>query len=482
MKETLNSYVFSNADETIKKLTLAIRKAIDGSKFEGKVFLCGGTVRNLILGVENDGTYEIAVETHDGGVSFSKWITKKINKTSDKNNPVINNEWGLGMFTLDVDDDISEITIEASQTMKMWPESTNIPIGQLYGTLLEDAMTRDYTINAIYYDISADRILDKTNHGLFDLSSRVLRTVKAPGYAFKCSPIRMMRGIRFACNYKFSFERDTWLGMLKNSKFIEECEKRDIKSELNKILLSDKPSVGLWRMFYSGLLKRTLPDVYGLNAEIESYTDGTTFLDHTFKVVDTVFPTIENRLSALMHDVGEPFNVSGVGHQDVDDFSADCAYEVLGDLGYGIKIRNKVVTAIQNHRFFMSYPDNLVPNSKKIKMFLELCKGDYPMVLDLMNAENICSKLNPRPKHVLHLIKKIEEVEKKMEAEAEKLSKDPLPVTGEDVMKSLKIKPGPIIGFIIKKVTKKFDKGELADKVECLDYAGAVYEKYKDKF
>ena len=477
MEDRLNSYLFKNAADSIKQLTLAIREKIKGTQFEGKVFMAGGTVRNLILGVPNDGTYEIVVEKMGGGVIFASWLTKQINKKHTKDNPSINEEWGLGCFSLDLGDVISDITIEASQTMKMWPESTKTPINQLYGTLLEDALSRDFTINALYYDISDDRIIDKTGQGLFDIAMKILRTPKNAGYVFRCSPIRLLRGLRLSANHDFAFSKDTWLGMVQKASLVTNCDKIDIRRELKMILLSDKPSTTLNRMDKCGIMKYLFEDVHSLKDVTESYVDKTSFLDHTFSVVDSVFPMLENRLAALLHDIG--MVVTTIRKQDVDDFSAECACDILAELGYKQKTIAKVSTAIQNHRFFSQYSGNVIPNAKRVKMFLDLCGEEYPLVLDLMNAENNRSKLDPKPRQVLNILKKIETMQKVKEEDEKKTE---LPINGDDVMTSLNLKKGPMVGYILKKVKREFEREAISTKDECLAFAKVMYDKYKDKF
>ena len=474
MKEDLNSNLFRNAEEHIKKLTMAIKSAIKGTRWEGKVFLSGGTVRNLLLGAKNDGTYEIVVEQKGGGVAFATWLTKKINGKSSDSNPVINAEWGLGCFVLEIDDDIAGVTIEAIQTMREWPEAKSGPIGQLFGTLKEDAMSRDYTINALNYDISADTVIDKTGGGITDAACGILRTIKAPKYAFKASPARILRGLRLSAQTGFSFEKRTWLGLVSSSTLAKKCDKIDIRLEMNKILLSDKPSVTLNRMYTCGVLRQVFPDLYDLKDVTESFIANTNYLGHTFRVVDAVFPTIEHRLSALFHDVGQTVG-DKCSNQEMDDFSSEYACDILEDLGYKKSLIETVAMAIQNHRFFSVYSDNTTPNTKRIKMFLELCGRDYPLVLDLMNAENRCSCKDPKPKQVLKVLTKIEEIEQKAKEEEDKI-----PVNGTDVMDMLNLKQGPIIGHIMTRLKRAFKKKEVSTKEDCLAFAQAEYDRIKD--
>lgn len=461
--EITNEGLFKNADAGLVKFIQFIRDSIKGSKYEGKVHLCGGTVRDLMLGVKPNSNLDFAVEIKGGGISFAKWITKK-HHCHGKNNPVNCDDWGTAYFSIDTYKEFAEFTVSSSQTNKVWPESSAAPIEELFGTLEQDAATRDFTINAIYYNLSTGTIYNAL--GVSDIDHKIIRCPRESTYTFRVSPVRMLRCIRLASQYGFSIEKTTWMGMLKLSHRVKRTDKIDIRIELNKMLMLDKPSVALNRLFGSGVLKHLLPNIYSLKDGYENYANRYTYLQHTFDVTDAVFPFLDNRIAALFHEIGR--NVQARG--DIDDFSASCAADELSELGYSKSLVKNVSTAIQYHRYFSIYGDGVEPSTKRINLFKALCKDDMPLVLDVMNANNNCSQTDHKPRQVMLVLKKIEELDERAKKEETKL-----PINGDDIIEFLSIKKGPRVGYLLDKVKKAIEKEGEKTKDECLKIAQKAY-------
>ncbi len=179
------------------------------------------------------------------------------------------------------------------------------------GTLAEDLARRDFTINALAISLnSADYgMLIDAFDGLTDLEKKILRTPLDPNRTFSDDPLRMLRAARFAAQLDFRIESHTRAAMAKNSQRIAIISAERIADELNRILLVQRPSIGLDLLFKTGLLQHILPEVSKLHG-IE-HVEGKGHKDnfyHTLQVVDNVAMRSDNlwlRWAALLHDIAK---------------------------------------------------------------------------------------------------------------------------------------------------------------------------------
>ena len=188
------------------------------------------------------------------------------------------------------------------------------------GTLQDDQERRDFTINALAFSVdslqltvnsqqSTVNLIDPFN-GIEDLEKGMIRTPLSPEKTFSDDPLRMMRAIRFASQLNFSIDPSTLLGIHESADRISIRSQERITDELNKILMSGKPSVGLDLLYTSGLLKLIFPALVDLAGA--EYIDGKGHKDnfyHTLQVVDNICPHTNNlwlRWAALLHDIAKP--------------------------------------------------------------------------------------------------------------------------------------------------------------------------------
>ena len=180
------------------------------------------------------------------------------------------------------------------------------------GTLEDDQNRRDFTINALALCLNKDRfgeLVDPFN-GLEDLKNFVIRTPLNPDITFSDDPLRMMRGIRFASQLRFFLEERTFDAIVRNKDRIKIITKERIADELNKIILSPKPSVGFILLEKTGLLQLIFPELLALKgAETKDGVGHKDNFYHTLAVLDELAATTDNlwlRWSALLHDIGKP--------------------------------------------------------------------------------------------------------------------------------------------------------------------------------
>lgn len=180
------------------------------------------------------------------------------------------------------------------------------------GTLQEDMERRDFTINAMALCLNKGRFghLIDPFYGIEDLQDCLLRTPLDPDVTFSDDPLRMMRGVRFASQLGFFLDEETFEAIQRNAPRLKIVSQERIIVELNKIMQSPRPSIGLELMERTGLMELVLPELLQLKgAETQDGVGHKDNLAHTYKVLDNLAKSSDNlylRWAALLHDIGKP--------------------------------------------------------------------------------------------------------------------------------------------------------------------------------
>lgn len=295
MLNTTSSHI--NLEEQLEH---PIFKTISGLIENEKVFVIGGFVRDLLL---ERPCKDIDIVIEGSGIELANRVAEKV-KASQVS---VFKNFGTAMIKLD---DGYEIEFVGARK-ESYNRDSRKPIVE-DGTIEEDQNRRDFRINAMAISLSPSNygeLIDPFN-GLQDLKEKLIRTPLEPGITYSDDPLRMMRAIRFASQLNFSVHHISLKAIKENKERIDIVSQERITDELNKIILSDKPSVGFKLLYNSGLLQIIFPemvDLYGVD-EIEGKAHKDNFY-HTLEVLDNIAPNTNNlwlRWSAILHDIGKP--------------------------------------------------------------------------------------------------------------------------------------------------------------------------------
>ena len=458
----MNEILFKNTDEKVIRLIKLIKESIKGTSFENHIFLTGGIVRDIILGRDIK-DIDIVVDTLCGSKLFATYMTMRTLCFQIGKNPAQFQNYGTYKFQIFNNEELKDFVIECVDTRKAkYINGVTTPY-EVFGTLEEDANRRDLTINSLYYNISTDKLFDFTSQSISDMLSKTLRTPFNAEKILEEDPIKILRIIRFATELGWGIEKNTWLAMIKNAHLLEDVAKEKISSEISKILICEKPSIGIRKMYNCGVLEYVIPDICDSMYAYESKNPKVMTFGHTMDVLDSVQPYIENRLAALYHDVGRIITEQ---RRDIspDTFSGEVAAVDLKVMKFPKSIINSVETAIKYHRFFSKYEDGTIPPLKKIRKFMNLVGDDIGTTIDLMNANNQHCTFGKKKRQVLDILDKIEEIEKENEEKQLRL-----PIDGNDIIKEFRLKPSPLIGTLLEGVKEAYFENPQMTKDEAFE-------------
>ena len=265
-----------------------------------KTFVVGGFVRDILLQRPNK---DIDIVVEGNGIEFAKKVANKLENV--RGFSVFKN-FGTAMIKLDD----YELEFVGARKESYRAESRK-PIVE-NGTISEDQERRDFTINAMSISLNDVDFGDYLNPFVLqkDLDNGILKTPLHPDQTYSDDPLRMMRAIRFASQLHFKIEDQSFDSIAKNQERLSIVSAERINIELNKIMESPQPSVGLELLYLTGIMKQILPEVHALQGvdEIDGQTHKDNFY-HTIEVVDNTAETSTNvwlRWAALLHDIGKP--------------------------------------------------------------------------------------------------------------------------------------------------------------------------------
>jgi poly(A) polymerase len=343
------------------------------------------------------------------------------------------------------------------------------------GSLEDDQNRRDFTINALAASLnegSFGEILDPFN-GLADLENKILRTPLDPNITFSDDPLRMMRAIRFATQLNFTIHPATLQAIQENAARIEIISQERISTELNKIILAPKPSIGFILLDETGLL----PLIFKEMSELKGidYVNNRGHKDnfyHTLQVLDNLCVTTDKlwlRWAAILHDIGKP---KSKRYEEAQGWTFH-GHEVIGE-----RMTKSIFTQLKlplNHE--LKYVQKLVrmhlrpiPISRDeisdaaVRRLLFDAGDDIDDLMLLCEAD-ITSKNEEKVKRILKNFHIVRQKLKEIEAKDHVRNFEP-PVSGEFIMESFGLKPCREIGIIKNQIKEAILEGEIENDFE----------------
>ena len=324
-------------DNELIKEALEIINIIEDSGYEA--YIVGGSLRDSLLGMQP--------KDIDIASSASPTEIKRIFNSYK----TIDTGIDFGTVTLIYNDKPVEITTFRSESVYL--DSRRPDSVSFEKNVDEDLKRRDFTINAMAYNQSK-KLVDLFS-GEEDLNNKLIRCVGSPDERFSEDALRMLRAVRFACVLNFDIEKKTFEAIKHNASRIEHISKERIQAELNKILMSSKPSIGIRLLLDSKLLDYVLPEI----SRLSGFNQNNPFhhlelLEHTLCVLDKVEPRLQLRLAALFHDAGKIDTVTldenGIGHfYGHDSVSEEITKSVLKRLRYSNEIIELTSQLVRYH-------------------------------------------------------------------------------------------------------------------------------------
>ena len=263
-------------------------------------YVIGGFVRDYFL--KRGTAKDIDVVTIGSGIDLAEEVSSLL---PNKPKVQVFKTYGTAMLRYK---DI-EIEFVGARKESYSEESRNPEVSE--GNLQDDQNRRDFTINALALSLNESNfgeLLDPFN-GIDDLEDGILRTPLNPDITYSDDPLRMMRAIRFASQLNFKIEKKSLAAITKNSERLEIITRERIVDELNKVMLSEKPSIGFLLLEETKLLAQIIPELIDLKGveEVEGQKHKDNFY-HTLEVVDNISKNTEDvwlRWAALLHDIGK---------------------------------------------------------------------------------------------------------------------------------------------------------------------------------
>ncbi|HAS81009.1 MAG: Polynucleotide adenylyltransferase/metal dependent phosphohydrolase [Candidatus Nomurabacteria bacterium GW2011_GWE1_32_28] len=489
-----------NLISKIPKKVLFVTDTLEEAGFEA--YLVGGCIRDILIGREPK-DWDITTNAKP------EQIIGLFEKT------VYENEFGTVMV---IQEDVSQETLRQIEVTPYRIEAKYTdfrhPDGVLFSNDIEDDLKRrDFTVNAMAFRPKGhDKNFVDIFGGLKDIKDKILKAVGEPDDRFVEDPLRMLRAIRIALQLGFSISYESSESILKNADLIKKISPERIRDEFIKIIISPNPSVGIVMLQKFGLLKNIIPELeegIGCEQSGEHIYDVWNHLLHALQhAADKDWP-LEVRLAALFHDIGKPKSRRSIeiegnalrrshtilegqdqklsqrillqahpsiskkkytfyGHEVI---GYRMAKKILERLKFSKKEIELIEKLVRNHMFFSD--TELITLSAVRRIISKVGKENIWLLMDVRECDRVGMKKKEAPYRLRKYFAMIEE------ALHDPISVGQLKIDGEFMIKELKIKPGPRMGWILHALLEevlddptKNDKGHLSLLVESLNMLG----------
>ncbi|MDO8582990.1 MAG: HD domain-containing protein [bacterium] len=446
--------------EHIPEEILEVYNKVQKAGFEA--YLVGGSIRNLLL--------KKPVKDWDMTTNATPEQILKIFPHG-----FYDNKFGTVGVPIDLDNQKKVVEITTFRTEDGYSDSRHPEKVSWGKSIEEDLARRDFTINSIALEIAtsdkrqAINLIDPFN-GQQDIKDKLIRAVGDPKARFKEDALRLLRGIRIATELSFNIEEKTRIEITTDAPLIEKVSGERIRIELLRILASDSAYEGIMLLKDTKLLEHILPElIEGIG--ISQVRPGRHHTDDVFthnilslKFCPSTDPIV--RFAAFLHDVGKP-KVMGKDEDGLVIFynheiaGANIARDICDRLKFSKKEKDKIVNLIRWHMFTV---DEKVSDAGIRRFIRKIGVENVKDMMDLRVGDRLGGGTQTAESWRLKLFKqRIEDQLKPLP-----FSINDLAIDGNDIIKELKIKPGPKIGEILQKLFLEVDEDLSKNKKELL--------------
>ncbi|MFA4891242.1 MAG: CCA tRNA nucleotidyltransferase [Candidatus Gracilibacteria bacterium] len=343
----------------------------------------------------------------------------------------------------------------------------------------QDAQRRDFTINAMFYDPTNDKIIDYVQ-GQKDMKEKLIRFIGNPEERIQEDHLRLLRAVRFKNNFNFQYHPDTYNAIKPNAHLIANISKERIHNELDKMILGANAEKGFEELYELGLLQHIMPEACKMKgvAQPSIYHHEGDVWKHSLLSLKNLTDeesdpnplpeTISSNLrwATFLHDIGKPdtFKYEGkrIRFDHHSEVGAEIALDLLKRLKFSKKDTTRICWLIEHH--MMVVPLIKMPKKRKRHWFL---LDGFPELLELYRADAL--GIEPVDLTLYHNLKRLY----KHEIAELKLMPQRL-ISGDEIMKALKIPAGKKIGKLLARIRSEQLGGKLKTKKDALEFIKGI--------
>ena len=449
-----------------------LRGATESSPYRDRLYLVGGVVRDHFLGSKPDEDIDIVLE--GGALELADYLFKK---GIAEHPPVTFPRFGTAMLTIQG----CQVELVGARKESYQPGSrkpSTVP-----GTLLDDVLRRDFTVNTLLENLHTGEILDLTHQAISDIRAKVIRTPVDPLTTFEHDPLRMLRAVRFASRLGFAIHPDTYAAMEKRVNRLKIVSAERIREEFVKIVMNPNAGRGLELLRETALLEQfatELVAMYGVTQNAYHIHDVWT---HTLKALESIdaHAGITVRLAALMHDVGKVETRTVDEHGEVHFYAHQrVGAEIARGIMHALRFSSEQIDQVA---FLISMPLRIGEYNNQwtdaaVRRLLRDSGDHLEDLITITRADKAAA--NPEMPSV-----DLEKLSEHLSRVRDQLDGQPIasPLNGREIIELLGLAPGPEIGAIKAHLESQIIEGKLlpGDKAAASELALRKYGNISEK-